>query len=179
MTYTELSQYTYEQLSNYTYAQLSTSLERKYVYDRTQGDVDRAVLLQQRYINGSITEVEKEEWMQGLKGCLNYADLNRVESNCSYLAENIAVFVVTKGWERIDIPRASDFQRIRNNVDAIRNGFAVFKDTPRTPSVPLNTFEKWNDIEKILYDVDMIYHRTMDAFIYCGESYAGEDIGVI
>lgn len=149
------------------------------VFDRKQEDVERALMLNRKYIDGTLTETEKTEWLSGLKGALNVNDLNRIETNCGIVAENIAVVVHTKSWERKNIPRASDFERICSNIERIRSSYATLKTTPETPEQPLNTLQKWNDIEKILFDVDMIYHRTMDAFIYCGESYAGEDIGVI
>ena len=149
------------------------------VFDRKQEDVERALMLNRKYIDGTLTEAEKTEWLSGLKGALNANDLNRIETNCDTVAENIAVVVHTKLWERKSIPRASDFERICSNIERIRSSYATLKTTPETPEQPLNTFQKWNDIEEILFDVDMIYHRTMDAFIYCGESYAGEDIGVI
>lgn len=149
------------------------------VFDRKQEDVERALMLNRKYINGTLTEAEKTEWLSGLKGALNAKDLNRIETNCGIVAENIAVVVQTKSWERKSIPRASDFERICSNIERIRSSYATLKTTPETPEQPLNTFQKWNDIEKILFDVDMIYRRTTDAFIFCGESYAGEDIGVI
>ena len=150
------------------------------VFDRSRADVDRVIELNKKYLNGTITDAEKAEWMSGLKGAINYTDLNRIESNCGIVAEHIAIVVQTKTWKRNDIPRVSDFLRIRNNVEKIRASYAALSTTPTTPIQPINTFQKWNDIEKILYDIDTVYHRTMDAFVYCGEDvYSGEDIGVI
>lgn len=148
------------------------------VFDRTAEDVKRVLELNQKYISGTITEDEKNEWLAGLKGALNIEDLNRVERNCDIVANKIAVVVNTKNWVKNNIPRVSDYQRILENVETIRSSYAVLNTTPETPFQPLNTFQKWNDIEHILFDVDSIYTRTMDAFAYCGtEIYSGEEIG--
>ena len=51
-----------------------------FVYDRTQADVNRAKEL---YRIGwkDLTDAQKAEWLSGLKGCLNTADLSRIENN--------------------------------------------------------------------------------------------------
>lgn len=150
------------------------------IYDRIREDVERVRELNKKYIAGTITEEEKEEWLAGLKGALNLSDLNRIESNCAYVANEIAVVVITKEWQITDIPRVSDYLRIRNNVECIRAAFATMSTTPITPVQPLNTFQKWNDIERILYDVDYIYTGMVENWMRCGDDVcAGEEIGVI
>lgn len=112
------------------------------------------------------------------KGVLNAEDLNRIESNTEIIAGHIAVPVSGRKWSVGGLPRESDYQRIRGNTERIRAGYAVRSDTPETPERPLNTFEKWNAIEQILYDVNDIYVRTENARTYCGEIYAGEGAGL-
>lgn len=47
------------------------------ITDRTQEDVNRAILLNQKdYL--SMSDDEKNEWNAGLKGSYNVSDLNRV-----------------------------------------------------------------------------------------------------
>lgn len=43
-----------------------------------------------------------------MKGALNAADLNRIESNIREIAETLAVSVTVKMWGADQIPRASD-----------------------------------------------------------------------
>ena len=81
----------------------------EWIYDRTQADVDRVSLLNQKYATGAISEEEKKEWDAGMKGALNAADLNRIEGNIREIAGVLAVSVVTKTWEKEQIPRVSDF----------------------------------------------------------------------
>lgn len=113
------------------------------------------------------------------RGVLNADDLNRIENNCKEIGDKIAIPVTVKSWAVGGLPRVSDYARIRKNVEDIRNGYGIKSDTPETPKSPLNAYQKWNDIEKILYDVNDLYERTMSAKVYCGEMYAGNEIGVI
>lgn len=147
----------------------------EFIHDRTQADVDRARELTQKYLNRTITDAEKAEWATDGKGALNVSDLNRIEGNTEEIAENLAIVVQTKTWDYNDIPQASDYLRIRNNVQAVRNAWMVLADTPDTPVQPLTTYQKWNDIERILHDVNYVYERTMASRFYCGDNvYAGE-----
>ena len=129
-----------------------------FVYDRTQSDVDNRTA----------------------KGFINYTDLNRIEGNTKVISNKLALPFTEKNWTRTGLPRVTaDFLRIKNGVQAIRSGFAVYPDTPQTPAQPLNTYQKWNDIERILHDVNEIYDRNENAKYYCGEIFAGEGIGTL
>ena len=61
----------------------------EWVYDRTQADVERVKVLNDKYAAGTISEEEKMEWAAGMKGALNVADLNRIESNIREIAETL------------------------------------------------------------------------------------------
>lgn len=155
-----------------------------FVYDRTQADVDRVKYLNEKYLKGEITDEEVEEWNTGIngktgqKGALNLSDIKRNENNCKIIGGLVAATVNVKEWEYGDIPRASDYARICSNVQKIRSAFITYSDTPEVPKQPLNTYQKWNDIEKILHDVYYIYLRLKNSYYYCGtEMYAGEGIG--
>lgn len=152
----------------------------EFVYDRTEADVMRGKELNARMLAGTATEKEAEEWAAGMKGALNVADLNRIEGNCRMIGDKIAVPVTVKSWIRTDFPRISDYARIRKNVDGIRKGYGIMSDTPPVPAQPLNTYQKWNDIEKILHDVDYVFTQVQNDRFYCGmEVYAGEGVGLL
>lgn len=149
----------------------------EFVFNRTQTDVERVIELNKKYLERTITEEEKKEWSGNLKGALNASDLNRVEENVSTIAGFLDVPIETKKWVPNTIPRVSDYQRIRDNVESIRNAWYDLPDTPVTPQNPLNTYQKWNDIERILHDINYTYQKTIENYNYCGEIYAGEEIG--
>ena len=113
------------------------------------------------------------------KGVLNADDINRIENNTGDIADKIAVPVTVKSWSVGGLPRVSDYKRIRDNVERIRQGYGIRSDTPATPEQPLNTYQKWNDIERILFDVNDLYDRTENARAYCGEIFAGEGVGIL
>ena len=113
------------------------------------------------------------------KGVLNAEDINRIENNTGDIADKIAVPVTVKSWSVGGLPRVSDYKRIRDNVERIRQGYGIRSDTPVTPEQPLNTYQKWNDIERILFDVNDLYDRTENARAYCGEIFAGEGDGIL
>ena len=113
------------------------------------------------------------------KGVLNAEDINRIENNTWDIADKIAVPVTVKSWSVGGLPRVSDYKRIRDNVERIRQGYGIRSDTPVTPEQPLNTYQKWNDIERILFDVNDLYDRTENARAYCGEIFAGEGVGIL
>lgn len=70
------------------------------------------------------------------------------------------------------------YAKILENVETIRSAYCIHSTTPKTPTAPLSTFQKWNDIERILTDVHEILLNNFH--YYCGsEIYAGDDTGLL
>lgn len=130
-----------------------------FIYDRTQNDIDKKTK----------------------KAFINANDLNRIGRNVNLIGQYIDVSVSGKtDWNIGGIPRHSDYNAIQESIEKIREGYAVYPDTPLVPVRPYNTFQKWNDIEKILHDVFYIYIKNYNSRIYSGEGYScGDEIGVI
>lgn len=128
-----------------------------FIYDRTQKDIEEHTA----------------------KAYLNAKDLNRIEKDIGILAEYLNVDVTVKTWEIGSLPRASDFTRILENVKLLVDAYMVREDTPVAPVQPLNTYQKWNDIEHILHDLFWIYIGNLNNIYYCSEMSCGEEIGVI
>ena len=154
----------------------------EFVCDRTGRDVDYVIELTRKYQNGTISDNEKKEWMRGLKGALNASDLNRIESNIASISSILQVEICScqNNWSARDKPHAEDYERIRNNVKTIRDEWMQLPGILPVPERPLNTYQKWNDIEKILSDIFLVYKNIIGNFYYCDtEVYAGEGIGVL
>jgi len=181
MNHVFFKRYTHVRLKRYTHEQMSLTYWFVFVYDREEKDVLRVKELNGKYLNRAITPEEKEEWMAGIKGALNVLDLQRIEWNTRLIGEFelLKLTVKTKGWKYGDIPKVSDFIRILDNVQKIRDAWALMSGTPNTPTLPLTTYQKWNDIEKIMHDISFTYGRSVEDISYCGELYAGEGIGTI
>lgn len=108
------------------------------------------------------------------KGVLNAKDLNRIEKN-SYTIGNLAALIIDAKYDWLvgELPRVSDFKRIRLQVQKLRD-YAHRSTTPKVPEQPLNHYKKLNDIEQIQKDCYDIYVGNKKNIIYAGEIYAGE-----
>lgn len=141
------------------------------ITDRTQEDVDRVKYLTEVILAGTNTEEEWTEFTQDLKGALNYSDLERIEYNLNLLSVLLQIPLVS--MERDTIPRIPYFKNLLINVKRIRDSFYRLSTTPLTPNMPLNTYGKINDIERILRDAYSVRMRNSLRYMYCGtELYA-------
>lgn len=133
----------------------------EFIFDRSIMDVTRAKELRKKALEtgyASFTAEEKAEWDKGLKGALNYTDLNRIEENCRELSRLLGIELTTKtDWDLQDIPTVQEFNRIRYNIELLKTSAYTPYDIPDTPEEPFNTYQKINDIEKILYDIYTTY----------------------
>lgn len=182
MTHDFFTRYSHKKLKKYTHEQMSYTYWFVFVYDRSDEDILRVMELNNKYLNRTITTEEKKEWMEGIKGALNASDLQRIEWNVRLFGdfELVTVHVETKVWKHDDFPLVDDFIRILDNVQHIRDTGMVLSDTPLVPKQPLVTYQKWNDIERILHDATYMYAKNADNFYRCGnEIYTGEGIGVL
>ena len=130
------------------------------IYDRTQDDLSNKTS----------------------KGFHNYKDINRVEEWCRYLADLLtsygySVYITTKtNWAMTDKRTESEMERIRKNIGKIKDAYYLAKDTPELPGTinPI-TWQKANDIEKILYDIDLLIKGMKQVFVYSGVASCGQN----
>lgn len=150
------------------------------VTDRTQFDVDRVnELVKKGWEN--MTSEERSEWENGLKGAYNSSDLNRVQSAVRYLGDRLAVagypldLSEAKTWTAQDVPTQTELANYLADVRAIRGAFTLLKTTPPTPEtmVGLN-YIRANNIEQILWDVDILLSNMIASFVYSGDIFGGE-----
>lgn len=113
------------------------------------------------------------------KGAINASDLNRIDGNSKFLSILLRVSIETREWSMADFPTAYEQARISINAQTLRDVYYTYPDTPPTPSPPLNTWQKINDLEKILHDLHELYSKNKDTGTYTGEIFAGDSIGVI
>ena len=131
------------------------------IFDRSQSDI---VKLQDFLSRGykNLTADEKTEWLNtNFKGALNISDLNRIEQNMIVLSGILGLTITVKTWQETDIPTNTDFTRIRNNLALIREQAElvglIYDLTPEVPNLPFNSYQKINDIEKIVFDIYTLY----------------------
>lgn len=112
------------------------------------------------------------------KGHYNVSDLNRVEEWCEYLTNLLTSYSykvdiqVKKNWQRSDFPTSSEMERIRQNINRLKEAYFSFTQIPE--NLEYMTIEKANDIEKILFEIDTLLNNMISQFNYCGEIYSGE-----
>lgn len=148
-----------------------------FIYDRTEKDVERVKEL--RSIGWkNLSEKQRKEWLDGLKGAFNLSDVKRNENNCYVLTQLLNVSLVTYRDNLPEYPNYEYFENLRKNVQALRDVGYRFSDTPEVPKQPINTYQKINDIEKILHDVYEVYNSNFT--YYAGEGlYAGENTNLL
>lgn len=148
-----------------------------FVYDRTQEDVDRVIELH-NIVWEKMSAAEKEEWKKGLKGAFNLSDVKRNENNCYVIAQLLNISLITCKDNLPVYPDKTYFDNLLKNVATLRNAGYRYAETPPVPQQPINTYQKINDIERILHDIYEVYNSN---FVhYSGEEiYAGQSIGLL
>lgn len=149
------------------------------ITDRTESDVERVKELNDRGFT-DWTDEEVTEFLNGLKGAYNASDLNRVESAVSYVFNRFAedgynypVPVVKNTWQISEFMDSEEAGRYLQNIRDLRA-----RVTYPMPEVPENmenfTFDKANDLERILELLDECITLIEQSFFYSGELYGGE-----
>ena len=128
------------------------------IFDRTQNDVDTAILLRDTKVKNFETLTESEIATLE-KGMLTFNTINRIENKQDELKNLFNEMgywntqITNKTWGENDIFNADEFQRILDNTNVLRQAFFVYKSTPNTPTISYH-YNDINALEKILYDFD-------------------------
>ena len=142
------------------------------IFDRTQNDVDTAVLLRREKVQ-NFNALSEDEIEILERGMMTINTLNRIEEKqeeLSELIEEIGYFnadVNTKVWNVEKIFNKDDFERILQNTKKLRDAFFVYSATPNTPPVSFH-FNDINALEKILNDLDIMINDVKSHYKRCG-----------
>ena len=148
------------------------------IFDRTQNDVDTAIILRREKVQ-KFQELSESEIATLEKGTLTINTLNRIENKqeeLKNLFNDMGYWntpITNKVWGENDIFNANEFQRILDNTNVLRQAFFVYKVTPNTP--PISYY--WDDInalEKILFDLDVMINDVKSHYRECGTFESGE-----
>lgn len=150
------------------------------ITDRTTDDVKRVKDLTQKGMS-KMTLEELSEWLAGMKGAYNAADINRVNEAVLYVTERLKIAgwyvepAIKTDWLISDFPTASDMQVYLDNIRLIRSCLPM--NIPEAPADMHNfTYEEANTIEQILILIDDVIYNIMQNVFYSNELYAGEVI---
>lgn len=147
------------------------------IFDRTQEDVDTAVRLRNEKVK-EFKNLTSEEINTLERGTITINTLNRIENKQMELANlfsqlSINVNIENKNWEQTQIFNRAEFQRILDNLNVLVKNFCVYSNTPNVPKISYH-FGDINAIEKILFDLEELYNKTLQSFRYCGTLYCGQ-----
>ena len=119
-----------------------------------------------------------------MKGARNYTDLNRISGNIAFVRDMLtelgyAIPAITSrdDWLKEDFPRESDITKLKADVAAIRATGIVSPQTPLTPDLPYTHYQKINDIEKIIFDIESALRRAEKISYNAGAFYAHAGLG--
>lgn len=150
------------------------------IFDRTQEDVDTAILLRDKKVKNFETLTKSEiETLE--KGTITYNTLNRIENKQEELKNlfndmgywNTPIRSRPNFWNSSYLFSVDEFKRIINNTNILRDAFFTYKETPNTPPVSYH-YNDINALEKILYDLDVMINDVKANYRYCGEFECGE-----
>lgn len=148
------------------------------IFNRTQNDVDTAISLRAEKVQ-KFQELTSDEVETLERGTLTINTLNRIESKQEELKNLFNSMgywnspIIIKTWNSSQIFKGEEFDRILNNLEMLKEAFFVYKDTPNTP-LPVYHYTNINDIEKILYDLDMMIDDIKVRYRQCGTFQCGE-----
>ena len=144
------------------------------VTDRTQADVERVRELAAKGF-AAMTAAEQAEWMTGMKGAYNAADLNRVGTAMNYLAGRLGAicgrsitWTAKTDWAVTDIATASQAETYRQQIQDIRDALAYPAGTPDAPQLARLTYTGANDIERILVLCEELIVNVAKSFRHTG-----------
>lgn len=140
------------------------------VFDRTPSDVNRVQTLTQKLIAGTATNAERQEWLAGMKGSYNFADLNRVGEAVEYLESvldglgyHISVSPKTD-WSEGDFPLPDTMETYLRNIQKLRTRLPfVAPDAPA--SMAQFGYQQANNIEEILHNLEQALMAMQEAFL--------------
>lgn len=144
------------------------------VTDRTVDDVARVHELAVKGYAG-MTAAELAEWLGGMKGAYNAADLNRVGAALNYLRDRLTgicgrdiTWQAKTDWAQTDVITAAQGSAYHDQISDVRAALTYPANAPDVPEIALLTYAGANDIERILTICETLIDNVINAFRYTG-----------
>ena len=138
------------------------------IFDRTQADVDYALMLESESIHAD----------ENLRGAYNSSDRNRVGAAANFLLDTLRgkgytlAGSVKSDWKESDIVKAGDNANIIARLKDI-NGVLPQISLEIPDNLDYLDWRKANAVELVLSDMFENYDRFSDIWLWCGEGYVG------
>lgn len=144
------------------------------ITDRTVDDVARVHELAVKGYAG-MTAAELAEWLGGMKGAYNAADLNRVGASLNYLRDRLTkicgrdiTWQAKTDWVQTDVITAAQGSAYHEQISDVRAALTYPANAPDVPEIALLTYAGANDIERILIICETLVDNVVHAFRYTG-----------
>ena len=148
------------------------------IFDRTQEIVDAAKRIRDEKVK-NFYELTESDISILERGTLTINTLNRIEEKQEELKHLLNAMgywnTVTSNrrWDYSDIFNEEEYERILENARVFRKAFFVYSGTPDTPKVSYH-FQSINDLERILFDMDVMINDIKSKYRRCGTFRCGE-----
>lgn len=142
------------------------------IFDRTAEMVENAIKIREDKIKKG-EQLTDEDILVIERGFINVDTINRIESKQAELKQlfnNMGYYntpVVSKSWRYGDYFLKSDLQRIVSNNEILKSAYFVFSTTPKSARARPH-FQDFNNIEKSLYDLEIMANDMISRFRMCG-----------
>lgn len=150
------------------------------ITDRTQTDVDNSLKIRDEKVK-TFQTLSEDEVNTLERGMLTINTLNRIEQKQAELKNLLnglgywnTPIENKPDWTYTDIFTESDFQRIIDNENTLKDAFFVYNNTPTVPDVSFR-YEDINALEKVLFDLDVMINDVKSNYRECGNYNCGED----
>lgn len=136
------------------------------VIDRDLYDIEYARNIINNWTSGEI---------EGLKGCLNYSDLNRIENNIEFLSDRLNEYYYInniserKIWVEAELFDIDNINRILNDILELLTSFNYEIQIPDS----MLHYEEINTIEEILYIINEYLNEMENCFQKSGVFVSG------
>ena len=108
----------------------------------------------------------------------DYNTLNRVEQACAYIAAYLGIDIETKTWQMQDWRTTSEMQRIRDNIQTLKDAYFVKSSTPQLPpTINYTSVTEANNIEQILADIDYMHESMLSGLNHFGFKLGTRQLG--
>jgi hypothetical protein len=151
------------------------------IFDRTKYDVENAIIIREEKVK-KFQELTDDDIIILEKGFLTINTLNRIEEKQKELKnifEKSFYFVdeiENKKWNYEDIFKKEDWQRILHNCDILKKSYFVYSSTPKIPDEKFTKYQNINDLEKTLYDLNVMIEDVKSNYRECGAFECGGDL---
>ena len=148
------------------------------IFDRTQDDVDAAIVLRREKVQ-KFQELSESEIATLEKGTLTINTLNRIEDKqreLKNLLDSNVYFVEnfeSKSWSFTDYFKQADFDRILDNLSKLKRAYFVYSTTPQVTDNNYRQYQTINAVEHILNDLDLMIIDVKSHYRQCGNAECG------